>query len=258
MKKNCNLLRIPVAQRGSKITDFMCSKFLTSSVDSTTSFHSNSFDSVDEENSASSQVDALLSASFELEEKVVSISNSLHMEKQQNKETEKKFQKLSAKYIKVKKEKELLASATKENICMSKEIKQLKKNNEFVNKSLLEKNAKLGKINTRNVNKRLKKRDITIKKLKKEIVEKDKELARLKKINSSLIKSSKHKSAREASLRTKVWYWKKRAKPNVELIDSSKSDPEAHIKFLENENAKLLGQINDSSKIRKLSFFENG
>ena len=251
-------MRIPVAQRGSKITDFMCSKFLTSSVDSTTSFHSNSFDSVDEENSASSQVDALLSASFELEEKVVSISNSLHMEKQQNKETEKKFQKLSAKYIKVKKEKELLASTTKENICMSKEIKQLKKNNEFVNKSLLEKNAKLGKINTRNVNKRLKKRDVTIKKLKEEIVEKDKELARLKKINSSLIKSSKHKSAREASLRTKVWYWKKRAKPNVELIDSSKSDPEAHIKFLENENAKLLGQINYSSKIRKLSFFENG
>ena len=135
-------MHIPVAERDSKITDFMCSKFLTSSVDSTTSFHSNSFDSVDEENSASSQVDALLSASFELEEKVVSISNSLHMEKQQNKETEKKFQKLSAKYIKVKKEKELLASATKENICMSKEMKQSKKN-EFVNKLLLEKNAKL-------------------------------------------------------------------------------------------------------------------
>ena len=142
-------MRIPVAEQGSKITDFMYSKFLTSSVDSTTSFHSNSFDSVDEENSASSQVDALLSASFELEEKVVSISNSLHMEKQQNKETEKKFQKLSAKYIKVKKEKELLASATKENICISKEMKQLKKNNEFVNKSLLEKSAKLGKINTK-------------------------------------------------------------------------------------------------------------
>ena len=51
-------------------------KFLTSSVDSTTSFHLNSFDSVDEEN-----FDALLSASFELEEKVVSISKSLHMEK---------------------------------------------------------------------------------------------------------------------------------------------------------------------------------
>ena len=258
MKKNCNLLRIPVAQRGSKITDFMCSKFLTSSVDSTTSFHSNSFDSVDEENSASSQVDALLSASFELEEKVVSISKSLHMEKKQNKETEKKFQKFLAKYIKIKKEKELLASATKENICISKEMKLLKKNNEFVNKSFLEKKAKLGKINMRNVNKRLTKRDMIIKKLKKEIVEKDKELAQLKKINSFLIKSSKRKSAREASLRKKVWYWKKRAKPNVEPIDSSKSDPEAHIKFLENENAKLLGQINYSSKIRKLSFFENG
>ena len=132
-------MRIPVAEQGSKITNFMCSKFLTSSVDSTTSFHSNSFDSVDEENSASSQVDALLSASFELKENVVSISNSLHMEKKQNKETEKKFQKLSAKCIKMKEKIELLASATKQNICMSKEMKQLKKNNEFFNKSLLEK-----------------------------------------------------------------------------------------------------------------------
>ena len=69
--------------RGSKITDFMCSKFLTNSVDSTTSVHSNSFDSVDEKNSVLSQVDALLSASFELQVKVVSFSNSLHMEKKQ-------------------------------------------------------------------------------------------------------------------------------------------------------------------------------
>ena len=91
----------------------MCSKFLTTSVDSTTSFHSNSFDSVGEEKPASSQVDALLSVSFELEEKVVSIFDSLHIEKKQNKKTEKKFQKLWAKYIKIKKEKELLASATK-------------------------------------------------------------------------------------------------------------------------------------------------
>ena len=94
-------------------------------------------------------------------------------------------------------------------------MKQLKKNNGFANKLLLEKKAKLAKIKTRNVNKRLNKRDMTIEKLQKEIVEKDKELARLKKINYSLIKSSKHKSAREASLRTKVWYWKKRAKPDV-------------------------------------------
>ena len=99
---------------------------------------------------------------------------------------------------------------------------------------------------------------MTIKKLKKEIVEKEKELAQLKKINSSLIKASKHKSAREPSLRAKVWYWKKRAKPNVELIDSSRRDPEANKRFLEKENVKLLDQINESSKIRELSFFENG
>ena len=80
---------------------------------------------------------------------------------------------------------------------------------------------------------------MTIKKLKKN-VEKDKEPARLKKINSSLIKSSKHRSARGGSLRTKVWYWKKRAKPNVELIDSSKRDLEAHIRFLKNENYLLI------------------
>ena len=73
-------MRIPVADRGTKITDFMRSKFLTSSLASTSS-HSYFFYSVDEENSASSQVDALLSASFELEEKVVNISISLHMEK---------------------------------------------------------------------------------------------------------------------------------------------------------------------------------
>ena len=51
----------------------------------------------------------------------------------------------------------------------------------------------------------------------------------------------------------------KRVKPNVELIDSTKKrDLEAHRRFLENENVKLLGQINESSTIRKLSFFENG
>ena len=61
-------------------------------------------------------------------------------------------------------------------------MKQLRKNNELVNKSLLEKKAKLGKIYTRNVNKPLKS-DVTIKKLKTEIVEKGKELAQLKKIN---------------------------------------------------------------------------
>ena len=69
------------------------------------------------------------------------------MEKKQNKKTEKKFQKLLANYIKIKKEKEFLASATKQNICMLKQMKQLKKNNEFAKKSLLEKKAKLGKIN---------------------------------------------------------------------------------------------------------------
>ena len=94
---------------------------------------------------------------------------------------------------------------------------------------------------------------MAINKLKKEIVEKDKELAQLKKMNTSLIKSAKHKSARQASLRTEVWYWKKRAKPNVELIDLSKKNLEVYIRFLENENVKLLDQINESLKIRKLS-----
>ena len=47
-------------------------------------------------------------------------------------------------------------------------MKQLKKNNEFVNKSLSEKKVKLPKIYRRNVNKPLKKSDMTIKKLKTE------------------------------------------------------------------------------------------
>ena len=58
----------------------ICSKYLTCSIASTSSFHSNSFYSVYEENSAPSLVDTL-SASFEFEEKVVNIFNSLHMEK---------------------------------------------------------------------------------------------------------------------------------------------------------------------------------
>ena len=85
-------MQIPVAEQGNKKTDFMYSKFLASSVASCISFHSHSFDSINEENSSSSsQVDAMLSASFELKEKVVNISNSLHMKKKQNKETEKSF-----------------------------------------------------------------------------------------------------------------------------------------------------------------------
>ena len=47
--------------------------------------------------------------------------------------------------MKIKKEKELLASRTKENICMPKEMKQLKKNNAFVHKSLLEKRPNFAK-----------------------------------------------------------------------------------------------------------------
>ena len=102
-------MQIPVVEPGNKKTDFMCSKFLKSSAACFTSLYSNSFYSVDEENSASSQVDALLSASFKLVEKVVNIFNSFHMKK-------KKKEKRS----KLKKVKELLARASKENICMSK------------------------------------------------------------------------------------------------------------------------------------------
>ena len=47
--------------------------------------------------------------------------------------------------MKIKKEKELLASRTKENICIPKEMKQLKKNNAFVHKSLLEKRPNFAK-----------------------------------------------------------------------------------------------------------------
>ena len=67
------------------------------------------------------------------------------MEKKQNKKTEKKFQKLQANSIKIKKEKAFPASRTKQNICMLKEMKQLKKNNEFAKKSLLEKRPNLVK-----------------------------------------------------------------------------------------------------------------
>ena len=88
-KTHSNWLQIQVVEPGNKKTDFMCSKFLKSSAACFTSLHSNSFYSVYEENSASSKVDALLSASFKLVEKVVNIFNSFHMEKKKKKKKKK-------------------------------------------------------------------------------------------------------------------------------------------------------------------------
>ena len=95
----------------------ICSGFLAYFAASNSWFHS-TFYPADEENSAPSQVDAIPSASFQFEEKVVNIFNSLHtMEKKQNKETEQKFQKLTC---------QSNQRIMNVKIYMSKEMKQVK------------------------------------------------------------------------------------------------------------------------------------
>ena len=64
---------------------------------------------------------------------------------------------------------------------LSKEIKEVRKENVNISLALIKKNKKLSKLNPRNINKRLTARDDTIKKLKAKTSSKDKELADQKK-----------------------------------------------------------------------------
>ena len=101
-------------------------------------------------------------------------ANHFTWKKSKIKELKRNFKNFRQKFVKNEKEKELNS--------VFKEIKLLKKNNELINITLLEKKAKLGKINTSNVNKCLKKKHMTIKKLRTEIIERDIELAQLKRL----------------------------------------------------------------------------
>ena len=89
--------------------------------------------------------------------------------------------KINNKLSRVQKKNELLSDVQRKNLSLSKEIKEVRKENENISLALIKKNKNLSKVNPRNINKRLKARDDTIKKLKAEISSKDKELADQKK-----------------------------------------------------------------------------
>ena len=85
------------------------------------------------------------------------------------KETKMEVKKINNKLSRVQKKNELLSDVQRINLSLSKEIKEVRKENENISLALIKKNKKLSKLNARNINKRLKTRDDTIKKLQAKI-----------------------------------------------------------------------------------------
>ena len=172
-------LQTPSSKRGTDISDFLSSPFeTTSSENLECSEHEEIL------NSSTSEIEELLSTSLQLEESKLNVSNlsrSLYTEKQLCKETKMEVKKINNKLSRIQKKKELLSNVQRKNLSLSKEIKEVRKENENISLALIKKNKKLSKVNPRNINKRLKARDDTIKKLKAEIFPKDKELVDKKK-----------------------------------------------------------------------------
>ena len=92
-----------------------------------------------------------------------------------------RLRKLIINFLGARKKNELLSAVQRKNLSLSKEIKEVRKENVNISLALIKKNKKLSKLNPRNINKRLTARDDTIKKLKAKISSKDKELADQKK-----------------------------------------------------------------------------
>ena len=80
-----------------------------------------------------------------------------------------RLKKINNKLSRVQKKNELLSDVQRINLSLSKEIKEVRKENENISLALIKKNKKLSKLNARNINKRLKTRDDTIKKLQAKI-----------------------------------------------------------------------------------------
>ena len=141
---------------------------------------------------------------------------------------------------------------------LSKKIKEVRKENENISLALIKKNKKFGKLNPRNI-KYLKTRDDTIKKLKAEISSKDKELEDQTRMNLSLSEQLKQMSAKETSLISKVWYWKRTARNKINKISNSFEEKKlgADVRYLENEIIKLQEKLENKSNEKKLSFYES-
>ena len=170
-KTHAKKLQTPLTKRGTGISDFLSSRF---EIMSSSSSSSNLECSGHEEvlNSSTSEIEELLSNSLQLEESRLNVSNlsrSLYTEKQMCKETKMEVKKINNKLSRVQKKNELLSDVQRINLSLSKEIKEVRKENENISLALIKKNKKLSKLNARNINKRLKTRDDTIKKLQAKI-----------------------------------------------------------------------------------------
>ena len=212
-KTHAKKLQTPLTKRGTGISDFLSSRFeiMSSSSNLECSGHEEVL------NSSTSEIEELLSNSLQLEESRLNVSNlsrSLYTENKCVRKLKWRLKKINNKLSRVQKKNELLSNVQRINLSLSKEIKEVRKENENISLALIKKNKKLSKLNARNINKRLRTRDDTTKKLQANIFSKDKELADQKK-KLSLSKRLKQMSAKETSLRTKVWYWKRAARNKI-------------------------------------------
>ena len=80
-----------------------------------------------------------------------------------------RLKKLIINFLGSRKKNELLSDVQRINLSLSKEIKEVRKENENISLALIKKNKKLSKLNARNINKSLKTRDDTIKRLQAKI-----------------------------------------------------------------------------------------
>ena len=263
-KTHAKKLQTPLTKRGTGISDFLSSRFeiMSSSSSSSSNLECSGHEEV--LNSSTSEIEELLFNSLQLEESRLNVSNlsrSLYTKKQMCKETKMEFKKINNKLSRVQKKNELLSDVQRINLSLSKEIKEVRKENEITSLALIKKNKKLSKLNARNINKRLKARDDTIKKLQAKISSKDKELSdQKKKKNLSLSKRLKQMSAKETSLRTKVWYWKRAARNKISKTSTTSFEEKlgVDVLYLENEVVKRQEKLENKSNEKNLDFYENG
>ena len=67
-------------------------------------------------------------------------------------------------------------------------------------------------------------------------------------------------SAKETSLQTKVWYWKRAARNKINKTSSSFEEKKlgVDVRYLENEIVKLQEKLENTSNEKNLNFYENG
>ena len=131
-------MQTPLSKRGTGISDFLSSRFEI--------IPSNNFECSGHEeilNSSTSEIEEILSTSLQLEESELNVSNpsrSLYSEKQLSKETKMEVRKINNKLSRVQKKNELLSDVQRKNLSLSKEIKEVRKENENISCIIVEGN----------------------------------------------------------------------------------------------------------------------